>query len=218
MASLLETSIRAGVTDAFRDLLCALNPYLDAALPQSPRFHRFCDLPAELRFNIYGHYFRSERGALLTRSWPIIPQISVFVIEPRLNRKSQILPNVCFVDRATGKEAISCLISVATLTLHWSTDIADISKLAAACHLNGIRIRDHIHIVSLTQINGCYLRWIYEGTMNHELDRARNASVKASTLLKNSCFDNLHQLSLTFHAPDCFEHIHDNSDDEEETR
>jgi hypothetical protein len=140
-----------------------------------------------------------------SRSWPNIPQISVFVIKHEPDGKSQILPNICFVDRATGGEAIACLISVATLKLFWSTDISDISKFAAACHLNGVRIRDHLLSVPFTQINGCHMLCTYERSMKSLLDRARDSDAKASILLKNPCSDNLHKLILIFHAPVCLD-------------
>jgi hypothetical protein len=105
------------------------------------------------------------------------------------------------MDRTTGKEALACLVGVATLELYSSTEMADISKVASVCHLNGVRIRDHLHGISLTHVNGCYRRFGHEPSANDVLNLATGFNRKASTLLKNSCFDNLYQLRLTFHAP-----------------
>jgi hypothetical protein len=57
-------------TQAFHELLCDLNPYVDEIVG-ADAFHRFTDLPLELRHTVYDQYFFDEtRRSVACNRWP----------------------------------------------------------------------------------------------------------------------------------------------------
>jgi hypothetical protein len=195
VATISKMHAKVPPANVFGDLRGAINPYVDDIL-RPLQFHRFLDLPTELRSNIYRHYFDDETRAAAYRNSPYISLASTFQFNDLNYRKDRpILPLICFTNRTTRQEAINLILGVVTPELFYYSPISDISLLAAACYGNDVRIRDHIHSVSLIQINACYRIRLRPGSIWRKgISQCVNA--KASNLLMNACFDNLRQLAL----------------------
>lgn len=69
-APIALTSRDARLLNAFEELLCAVGPYFDD-LDDGPAFHRFAELPPELRFKVYEQYFIDNNRFLACFKWPI---------------------------------------------------------------------------------------------------------------------------------------------------
>ncbi|KAF2115800.1 hypothetical protein BDV96DRAFT_659105 [Lophiotrema nucula] len=107
---------------SFEELRDALTSYVNDVL-EGPKFHKFLELPLELRQEIYAHYFRDNRASVC-RGWPDIWVRCPlkYVDFPKRIRSALpfdglcFLPNLCFVNRTHGMEAASFLFETATFT------------------------------------------------------------------------------------------------------
>jgi hypothetical protein len=97
-------------SDAFDELLCAINPYVDEVLGPDA-FHRFSDLPLELRHKVYEQYFANDTRSLACNYWPDHYGMAyIRLYNPKGNKWSKstpFLPSLCLTDRTFGHEATS---------------------------------------------------------------------------------------------------------------
>ncbi|KAI4643617.1 hypothetical protein J4E93_006628 [Alternaria ventricosa] len=81
--------------DGFKELLTAINPYVDELLHQ-PAFHLFMTLPAELRCMVYEQYFLDETHSIACQNWPHLRFSKDYEWSIRVKRKhSPFLPPLC---------------------------------------------------------------------------------------------------------------------------
>jgi hypothetical protein len=93
---------------AFLDLLNDIEPYIDDVTWQ-PIFHRFPDLPIELRYEIYELYFHSNRErALATKNWA---HYNFSAEELHRRESSKFLPKFCTANKSCVEEAWVLLLS-----------------------------------------------------------------------------------------------------------
>lgn len=106
--------------NAFEELLCVIGPYIDD-LDDSPAFHRFAELPPELRYKVYEQYFIDNNKCLACLKWPDSngkPSLSFTKPRgPRWGRPSPFLPNLCPVDHTLRTEVTSALVGPMILPL-----------------------------------------------------------------------------------------------------
>jgi hypothetical protein len=104
-------------TQAFHELLCDLNPYVDEIVG-ADAFHRFTDLPLELRHTVYDQYFFDEtRRSVTCNRWPDRHgKARIKLKTPRGKRwekSAPFLPNLCLTSKTFGTEATSLLVGSA---------------------------------------------------------------------------------------------------------
>jgi hypothetical protein len=99
--------------DTLNSLLYALNPYIDDVLRQ-PEFHRFMDLPVELRLQIYDHYCHSDKKSLICEGWSTMEDGSYIVtVSPgNVNWKvsAPFLPSLCLANQAIRAEVVPFIL------------------------------------------------------------------------------------------------------------
>lgn len=189
--------------DPFSALLQDINPYVDD-IPTKPEFHRFLDLPMELRCKIYVQYFLDNTDSIACKSWPTL-LIDWITAIPNRGRKSRraFLPKLCLASKSLQKGQLDCLISPIELVCgkipNLNTGLQYLQKsLKARCLL------DHIRHISIRRTNNCYNR-VIDNFWNEdvsELDvekRSRHLMHNLGALLPK--FPQLRQLSFAVHAP-----------------
>ncbi|KAF2115801.1 hypothetical protein BDV96DRAFT_574502 [Lophiotrema nucula] len=110
-------NLQAHVTyTSFDELREIINEYLDDFLPRS-EFHRFRQLPLELRQDIYAQYLLGKEKCKF-RHWPQIELGDITMqLEPRFawgNELEPFFPSIFLVDHKTGLEAAVFMIQTAT--------------------------------------------------------------------------------------------------------
>lgn len=172
------------VTNAFTDLLRAINPFLDAS-HENPSFHNFFSLPSELRCLVYEAYFRFQsnqhgetRSFAMKRScaWWIIPSWADMHFdthwEPKElpGRKSSMpfFPAICLVNKRIGSEAAVCMLSTAKITMHSFTARRIFTRIVSKFSLND-KLLDSVHYVKLLHIDKSAPHHIPR-SMNHPLN------------------------------------------------
>lgn len=86
--------------------------------PQEPQFHRFTELPIELRYMVYNEYFERDHESETGFGW--IRHYGPRVSPGYGNGHSlnpPFLPNLCLTDRFIGEEASTHLFNVAVVAL-----------------------------------------------------------------------------------------------------
>ncbi|KAF2033567.1 hypothetical protein EK21DRAFT_108706 [Setomelanomma holmii] len=107
-------------SDAFSELLHALNPYLDDQEPC--KFPSFCFLPIELRYKVYEEYFIDDRKSFACTTWwaELERRIGGFSLDKK-RVSTPFLPSLCFVNRRLRDEAISFFFSTIEVACTSST-------------------------------------------------------------------------------------------------
>lgn len=116
LISLYPLYLQTMASNIFDELVCALNPYIDD-ITTLPTFHRFTDLPLELRFNVYEQYFINDSRSLACSKWPDENGTARIQLRKpngrRWSKAAPFLPAICFVDHAVNAEAVPFLIGSA---------------------------------------------------------------------------------------------------------
>jgi hypothetical protein len=117
----------------FMVLLRHLNPLIDELLIQ-PEFHRFLDLPLELRYNVYEQYFLDNTKSNFTTHWPKLDVMQPFcgghISE---NHRLSILPSLCVVNKVLRQKLITCLLDPMELNFEDTAALASFNDVCLAC-------------------------------------------------------------------------------------
>jgi hypothetical protein len=173
---------------------------------KEPQFHRFQDMPLELRLRVYEEYFIDEHD-FICRGWLRIGPGEAGVIEyahpyahsahiSTVTSSKQFFPNLCLVNRETGFEAAKFLISTADLFVNYYKFIERvISKLGL--------FRDHQLLENIHRLDFNCLGCIYNYEHNwSRWSRHRNSTYPTTTF--HACMrfvsqcPQLRQLTLRF--------------------
>jgi hypothetical protein len=190
--------------DAFDDLLCALDPYTDELLLPS-EFHRFLDLPLELRYNVYEEYYLDEHIALACQPWNG-PSSTLLSKLKYCAQKLPFLPPLCLTSHALLSEVVPFIMKTATFSLTGSyLENAYINKrlssISSATDLRAIRK------LRFTAVNNSASLFAYG-------EVKLPGSVVSSTQLFNSIvskLDGLREATFCFHAPIRLNRLYDGS-------
>jgi hypothetical protein len=127
IANLNPMDIDVPTLDAFGALLHALSPLIDDLL-RKPEFHRFMDLPIELRIQVYEHYCHNDTKSLTCENWTEdkAPYIRNYWICWR--NTAPFLPNICFVNRAISAEAVPFILRTLEYTVLEEFDAKHLAK------------------------------------------------------------------------------------------
>jgi hypothetical protein len=202
--------------EAFIDVAIAITS--DGSMPfdtvfgetvKEPQFHRFQDMPLELRQQVYKEYFLDEQNSIC-RGWPRISLDKVDVDDythqhardahiPSGPSAQQFFPNICLVNRNTGFEAARFLISMAELAVGRFKQIEPvISKFNL---FRGHHLLDNVHILTLPNL-GCIYNygdsWAKESPLSlHRHTDHRFTTFRACMHLISQC-PQLRGLDLSF--------------------
>jgi hypothetical protein len=129
--------IGATQADAFGALLRALKLFIDdLQLLLQPEFHRFMDLPAELRLQVYNHYCINDTKSLACHKWVSADKLPTMTFHsvshgPYSSITSvPFLPDLCLVNQTIRAEAMIFNLR----TLEYGIGILDRTR-AAFFHL-----------------------------------------------------------------------------------
>jgi hypothetical protein len=92
--------------DPFMMLLQHLNPFIDES-PSQREFHRFLDLPLELRYKVYEQHFLDNTKSTCTAYRPTLSMNDPAMLR---NYKRQVLPDLCCVSKLLREELLKCLL------------------------------------------------------------------------------------------------------------
>ena len=195
--------------DYFDTLLEVLNPFVDELLHQ-PEFHRFLDLPIELRCTVYEQYFLDNKQSIACKGWPTL-QISRSFVRAYAKKKTTtaFLPNICFISKTLQPELLSCLLEQIHLIFEDPEACGGVCVMTAH-KVEVLRIVDNIRRVTVLSVNGQKSQLICETARTRgsaavqSALRARMVNVYLSHLLP--VFPRLRDIELAFHAPLICEH------------
>jgi hypothetical protein len=178
--------------DAFAALLHAINPFVDDLLRQ-PEFHRFMDLPIELRYFVYEHYFEEDTKSLACAERTSHIDMHCIDVEPPNHRISApFLPSLCLVSRAIRVEVTSLLLRAVEFQVRSCSSAHYFLRKIDRCP--SIPLRENILGLAL---------WVKD---SYSISRALSELPKSymeidhaySLLLKR--FTNVQNLEINFHA------------------
>jgi hypothetical protein len=192
-------------TEAFNELLRDLNSYIDEIVGPSA-FHRFADLPLELRHMVYEQYFADERRSIACSDWPnTYGEAHIFLYIPhgkRWERSTPFLPHLCLTNKTFGAEATSFLMGSA---------LCEIGSMKAATFiLNNpcnSRVLDNVRKLDIRNLNRHYQNGVISDIDALEHPDVRQRVYEAvegcnevySQLLGS--FPTIHELHVTFGVP-----------------
>lgn len=198
---LLDTDSCAGSgeqNEFFVAFLHDLNPYVDELL-QQPTFHRFLDLPAELRCHVYEQYFLDNKHSVACGSWPDL-KLSNATRQASAKRQTveAFLPKLCFTSKLLQDEATSCILE--SMRVELESMIHLFSLVLMTKNFKWIRIADRIRHVTILDMNllRCLSVCSDEGADNY-VEAAAKHNHRACTLLRQ--IPGLRQLNIVFHTP-----------------
>ncbi|KAH7088509.1 hypothetical protein FB567DRAFT_340277 [Paraphoma chrysanthemicola] len=192
--------------DPFVALLHDFDTYWDS---ESRVFHRFVELPNELRFRIYEYYFEADSVSAICLRWPLF-ELGHKIYSTAMDSTSvSFLPPMYLVDRATGKEAIEHLVSMSRIVInHGQREASAFVKLDALCRRLDVSMHRNIQTLGATDVNNQRNQFLRHRRRGLDSDgqllftaHARVANTIITESLMSSYFDNLREVTLTFFTP-----------------
>jgi hypothetical protein len=171
----------------------ARNPF--GVLHHRPVFHRFLDLPIELRYKVFEESILDEPGVVACRPWNEVtsPWYS-------LSYGSRFLPNICMTSRELMSEIVAFLTSSSTFDMGGTCEVKFICKrLSSISSVHDFRA---IRRLRFTDANFTSYSHIYHWATKAEgacLERAQEANELCTDIVAQ--LDDLKELTLRFYAP-----------------
>jgi hypothetical protein len=188
------------ITDAFIELMRALNPFTDDLVRQ-PKFHRFMDLPVEIRLLVYEEYFSNDTKSLTCEEWMSSnkenPPVKISTWNPRLRFSAPFLPSLCIVSHTLRDEVIPLLLNTLRFRVYSDGDIKHFLRKMDLCP--SLPIPQNIWKLSFIGVSGVDLLVRRKA----QRDLVREAALESNRTrcqLIARC-PNLRKLGLKFRAP-----------------
>lgn len=173
-------------------------------IPEQLNFHRFNDLPIELRYEVYTQYFVDEQTALCCRLWPfsylanygVMSEIYDHSIPKKL---TPFLPNLCLASRALGQEATSLLFADAAVAICGEAAFPYFLKKSNTA--TGTDLARMIHKLMLLDVNNCKRDFGFQASNDtHHVQYRSQTSNHLHSQLLAQC-KQLKELYVRFEAP-----------------
>jgi hypothetical protein len=200
-------------------------------LPEPRTFHRFMELPLEIRHMVYCEYLGDNDRTVFSQEWPEIelnyyrgskpcpgftPAEHPELPKSYFDEGLPILPAICFLNRTVGAEVARFFLTIATFKVTTS-DVEDLNfpfyldKYATLLRTIGVSLGDHIHHLVFPGFNGTEGSETIENDVNNvsrdysqndpALRRAKKCNAANSQLLLWSYFRKVQRLEIVFFAP-----------------
>jgi hypothetical protein len=204
------TAITYTVTDLIRDFSSTLQttahrskarrlfPLGDPA--PEPKFHRFRDLPLELRWEIYEHYFCDDLRSLACKDWRIAGRTYTHDWQPLYvwyGQTQPFLPALCLVSRAMLTEVMRRLLRNAHVKIQGHLRRMFIEKMTN-CRM--LPIPEHVCTLELGAVTFAGPERFYEGFVHQPMRLCAARTVQLHNELLSRC-SNVRTLHLTFWTP-----------------
>jgi hypothetical protein len=199
------TAITVGVVDLIHDFNTALRTTepepprlspLDEPTPE-PRFHRLLELPLEIRYEIYEHYFCNELRSLACKTWQTAGRTYIRGWQPSYERTLPFLPTLCLVSYAMLKEATKLLLRNTHIKIDGYFRVNFIQKMNK-CRM--LALPERVRTLMLPSITFAGPEPVYEGLISQSLRLGVVNSIRLHNQLLSRC-SNVRTLHLTFWTP-----------------
>ncbi|KAF1837339.1 hypothetical protein BDW02DRAFT_595661 [Decorospora gaudefroyi] len=188
--------------DGFRELLAALNPYVDELVHQ-PTFHHFLDLPVELRCLVHEQYFLDEKKSISCRNWPHLEFSQTFMDSIRHKRiTASFLPNLCLTSKQLQGELFTCLLEAAHFEFANCNALGCVLLFLCSSAMP-LRLPLTLRKLSLKNLNGQRKRLLFKAFNDlflKESQELAQSGIECYTAVL-PVFPRLRELTLEFYAP-----------------
>ncbi|OAL00744.1 hypothetical protein IQ06DRAFT_305650 [Phaeosphaeriaceae sp. SRC1lsM3a] len=192
----------AGSEGPFFALLQDMSPYIDEVLA-APEFHRFLELPIELRCKIYEQYFIDNKNSIICKTWPYLRITRQFAVKQRSGKTAHaLIPNLCLVSKALQDEQLDCLFSLLNFDFEDATTFEfGLAMIGGPMKLPCLQ--NYIRNVSIRNVNGQHYRVVStvarDGAAQETRKDCEEAMFSVSTLLRE--LPRVRQLSFEVCSP-----------------
>jgi hypothetical protein len=183
-------------------LLRHLNLLIDEMLIQS-EFHRFLDLPLELRYNVYEQYFLDNTKSNFTAHWPALHVAKLFGSRHLGETyRPSILPNLCVVNKVLRQELMACLLDPMGINFQDAAALASFDGVCLVHKFKPFHLVAKVRNATFPDVNANAYRILLEETpakAAEMIQRTKRLNTTFNRLLPS--YSGLRYLNIALYSP-----------------